>query len=378
MGSLGGGSKQKTSNTSTSTSTSAPLTPAQVQEYYTQLNANSGGRLADYAMNGTPATPYTPLGPAGQVTATQASFTPVDWSKQLTAPQVNAAGMTPVKAPQVAFSAGTQPVAASLAGAPREVAYNELTADQLTALGGLGALREAMARRESAQTLAQYAADPSLSVFQRLRANQLENQDLGGTLDALAAEREAAIAQLAGTQRVQTLAADLANQSAVNQGQQFNATQQQAAALANQDAALKAQQINSQVALANQAAQLQAAMANATNAKDVASLQAQLDMTYQQLLGNLTNSQSQMGLQAALFNAGAVNEANQFNVGTALTEAQRQYLADLANAGLTAKDMQTLADIYFGGMGQTTTSTSSSTGTGTSNQGILSGITLSI
>jgi hypothetical protein len=71
-----------------------------------------------------------------------------------------------------------------------------------------------------------------------------------------------------------------------------------------------------------------------------------------------------------MFNAGQQATADQFNVGTALTEAQREYLAQVANAGLTSADMQALANIYFGGKGQVQSQSQ--------NSGLLSGISLTI
>lgn len=298
MGSLGGGSK----------SSSKPLTPGQVQGYYTQLNANSGGRLADFARTGTQPTAYTPLSDAGRVTAPrataqQAGYQPLDVGSRLTVPTL---------------------------GAAERVSIDALTPERVTALGGLGALREQAARRQSAQSLAQVAADPGLSTFQRLRANQLEAQDLGGTLDALAAEREAAITGLLTEQQGRQLQAALANQGA---GNQFS--------------------------LAG----------------------AQLGMDYQQLLGSLTGDEQGRQLQAALANQAAANQTSQFNaqqtaaadalnVQTALEEARRQYAAQVANASLSRDDMEALARIYFGGSGQVVNESQK--------QGALSGITLAV
>ncbi len=288
MGSLGG---------SSSKSSSKPLTPTQVQGYYNTLNSNSGGRLADFAANGTAPTAYDGIGAAGKVTAPTATATPVNYqpadiTSQLSAPTL---------------------------GAAAQVNYNALTPEQVTAAGGLGALQEQVARRQNAQTLAQYAADPTLTTFQRLRANQLENQDFSGTLDALAKEREAAITGLLSDQSKQQLTADLANQAATNQ---FGLTG------------------------------------------------AQMGLDYQKLLAGVLGDQQGRDLQAALANAAAANStsqfnaqqqagADQFNVATALTEAQRKYQAAAANAGLTSADLQALASIYFGGTGSTSSSSQS-------------------
>jgi hypothetical protein len=324
-----------------------------------------------------------------------------------------------------------------------------LTPEQATAVGGLGALREQQARRANSQTLAQYAADPGLSTFQRLRANQLEQQDFGATLDALAQEREAAIVQLLADQRARTLQADLANQAEVNRGAQFNATQQASADQFNVGAALdasKANQSNAQAvgltnannstamtqlaaqlgmdyqsliggltsteqgrrlqadiatqdarnqasqfnaaqqaaasqfnvatALADAQREFEASRANQDAINNAAQLQARLGMDYEQLLGGLTSTEQGRLLQAGQFNAGQQSTADQFNASlaqsSALTEAQRQYLADAANAGLSAADMQALADIFFGGSGSTSTSTSRGS------TGLLDGLTVAV
>ena len=464
MGSAGG---------SSSSSKSKPLTPGQVQGYYNQLDTNTGGRLADFAQSGTQPTQYTGLGAAGQVTAPQAqassyNYQPVNYADLLQAPsvapaalatynpvnaqvtapqaQISLAGYNPydyndlLTAPRVgqAAQASLTPIAApptvtAPTAATREVGYQELTPEQAMAVGGLGTLREQQARRSNAQTLAQYAADPGLSTFQHLRANQLENQDFNGTLDALNQERESAIVQFLADQRAKTLQADLANQSEVNKGAQFNATQKSAADqfnvsrgleanLANQQNAQTVGMFNAsernamtklasqlgmdyqslmgnltsteqgrmlQLALANQSAQNQGAQFNATQQADanrlnaqlgvqvaqgnqsaqnsMAQLASQLGLDYQSLLGNLTSTEQGRLLQAGQGNQNALNQtsqfnanqtqaADQFNVNTASTDAQRTYLANLANAGLTSADMQTLANIFFGGTGQTTSS----------------------
>jgi hypothetical protein len=462
MGSLGGSSKSK--------SESKPLTPAQVQGYYNQLNTNSGGRLADFARNGTQPTQYTPVGAPERVTGASIDYEPLDFREQLNAPRVAPAAQAnyspvnrQVTAPKAlgygvnytpydysallqqptvgaAAQASVSPIDAPAAvaaptAATREVGYTELTPEQATAVGGLGALREQQARRANSQTLAQYAADPGLSTFQRLRANQLEQQDFGATLDALAQEREAAIVQLLADQRARTLQADLANQAEVNRGAQFNATQQasadqsnaQAVGLTNannstamtqlaaqlgmdyqsliggltsteqgrrlqadiatQDARNQASQFNAAqqaaasqfnvaTALADAQREFEASRANQDAINNAAQLQARLGMDYEQLLGGLTSTEQGRLLQAGQFNAGQQSTADQFNASlaqsSALTEAQRQYLAYAANAGLSAADMQALADIFFGGSGSTSTSTSRGS------TGLLDGLTVAV
>jgi hypothetical protein len=311
MGSLGGSSKSK--------SESKPLTPAQVQGYYNQLNTNSGGRLADFARNGTQPTQYTPVGAPERVTGASIDYEPLDFREQLNAPRVAPAAQAnyspvnrQVTAPKAlgygvnytpydysallqqptvgaAAQASVSPIDAPAAvaaptAATREVGYTELTPEQATAVGGLGALREQQARRANSQTLAQYAADPGLSTFQRLRANQLEQQDFGATLDALAQEREAAIVQLLADQRARTLQADLANQAEVNRGAQFNATQQASADQFNVGAALDASKANQSNAQA-------VGLTNANNSTAMTQLAAQLGMDYQSLIGGLTSTE---------------------------------------------------------------------------------------
>ncbi|MCW7555522.1 hypothetical protein NX722_23445 [Endozoicomonas gorgoniicola] len=56
--SLGGG---KSKSKSQSSSESSPLSPDEVQKYFEMINKNSGGRLNDWATNGTAAVNYNPL-----------------------------------------------------------------------------------------------------------------------------------------------------------------------------------------------------------------------------------------------------------------------------------------------------------------------------
>lgn len=132
---------------------------------------------------------------------------------------------------------GTQPVS-----------YDAPTDAQIQSLGGLGATQRRDVQSARDQVIQQLTADPSLTTFQRLRSNQLTNQDAQSRLDAIDQETQAAI----------------------------------------------------------------------TNA--------------------------------------------------AMQRAQNKYNANVANAGLTSKDLALLAEIFFGGKGQTSSSSSNSTGTFQQNQ----------
>lgn len=91
------------------------------------------------------------------------------------------------------------------------VGYEQLSAEDIRALGGMGATREASAQRAQGQSLEQIGADPSLSVFQRQRARQLTNQDYRDQLDAIAKETEAAITGLKSQEAGRGYQADVAN-----------------------------------------------------------------------------------------------------------------------------------------------------------------------
>ncbi len=209
--------KSSGKTTTSNNSTSAPLTPEEVAAYYAKLNEQTGGRLSMFAMNGTPAVNYG-----------GASY--------------------------------TSP------GAPETASYAALTPDQIKALGGLGATRAADVNRARAEAVQQITADPNLTLAQRQRSTQLNDQDTQARLDAINKETEAAITGLS-SQEAQ---------------RQYESTK---------------------------------AAADTKNA--FASTEAQRQYT------------------------------------AASEEAARKYQAELAQAGLTAKDLELLANIFFGGKGQT-------------------------
>lgn len=148
-------------------SSSAPLTANQVATYYGKVDELSGGALDDYAKRGTAATAYTPVSRA-------------DLVKPGT---VNA----------------------------QTVAYNAPTADNVKALGGLGATRAAEIERMRQSGRSETAADPSLSVFQKTRVNQLSDQDSQDRLDAIKKETEAAIAGMVSESAGRDLTAQTTN-----------------------------------------------------------------------------------------------------------------------------------------------------------------------
>lgn len=76
------------------------------------------------------------------------------------------------------------------------VAYKAPTASQVKALGGLGATQKLDIRRAQQQQLDQITSDPSLSAFQKVRGEQLTNQDALQQTQALDKETEAAITAL--------------------------------------------------------------------------------------------------------------------------------------------------------------------------------------
>ena len=76
------------------------------------------------------------------------------------------------------------------------VTYKAPTNAQVKALGGLGATQKLDINRAQQQALDQLNADPSLSVFQKVRGEQLTNQDALQQRQALDKETEAAITAL--------------------------------------------------------------------------------------------------------------------------------------------------------------------------------------
>ena len=100
----------------------------------------------------------------------------------------------------------------SQGGMSPEVNYQQLTPQQLRAMGGAGATRELGAQRVRDDTLGRVQADPRLSVYQSQYAGQQADRDYWSNLDAILKESEAGMTALAGQQRTQDLNA-----------QQFNA-----------------------------------------------------------------------------------------------------------------------------------------------------------
>lgn len=118
------------------------INPDELTEYFTRQNELSGGRLNQFAKQGTGETEY------GGANFTNANYT---------------------------------------AARPRDI----------KALGGLGATQLSSIATERQQGRQETAADPSLSIFQRQRSNQLSEQDLDARADAIRKETEAQIGALA-------------------------------------------------------------------------------------------------------------------------------------------------------------------------------------
>jgi hypothetical protein len=215
------GSKKQSSQEQ---STTKPLTPEQVRAYFSDVDEISGGRLSRFATEGTAPVDYQGLALAGEAPG------------------------------------GRQTI--------QTASYQQLTPDELRAVGGAGETRRFAIERARKQAVGDQAADPSLSVAQRFRARQLTDQDAGDQLDAVNRETEALITQLAGGEREKAFTADAARAQAINQ---------------------------------------------------------------------ITSE-----------------------------ELSRRYQADLAKAGLTAADLDQLAQIYYGGKGQTSSGTGFSKGSGPS------------
>ena len=219
-----GSNKSKNKSQQTSSSSSQPLNADQLQSYWNQLNANAGGRLNTFAQAGTPGVDYQGPGDRALVTA-----------------------------------------------AP--VSYEGVTADQVRALGGLGATRTNRADQAYRRAIEEALADPSLTTFQRSRTRQNLTRDLSAEQDAIAQEVEAAITGLASQEAGRRL----------------------------------------ETATGNETRSMQAATSNQAYLAD---------------------------------------------------EARKAYDAALAKAGITAKDLELLASIFFGGKGQTSTSYGQGTSSG--------------
>lgn len=81
-------------------------------------------------------------------------------------------------------------------------AFTGLSPDQIKSLGGLGATRTNQITSERDRVNSDYGADSSLSVAQKLRAQQLNNNSANSNLDAIAKETEAAITGLANSNEI--------------------------------------------------------------------------------------------------------------------------------------------------------------------------------
>ncbi len=77
------------------------------------------------------------------------------------------------------------------------VDYQALTQEDIKALGGLGATRMSQVDEARRQAAAELAADPSMTLYQRQRATQMNNRDTNDRMDAILKETEAAIATMA-------------------------------------------------------------------------------------------------------------------------------------------------------------------------------------
>lgn len=81
------------------------------------------------------------------------------------------------------------------------VGYDELTAQQLRALGGAGATRELAAGRAYGDQMDAVRADPRLSVAQGQRTRELATREYQGNLDAVAKEVEALLTGVSQEER---------------------------------------------------------------------------------------------------------------------------------------------------------------------------------
>ena len=72
-------------------------------------------------------------------------------------------------------------------------AYQGASVDQIKSLGGLGATRTNELTQNRDRVNKEYGSDASLSVLQKLRAQQLNNNSANSALDAINKETEAAI-----------------------------------------------------------------------------------------------------------------------------------------------------------------------------------------
>jgi hypothetical protein len=104
---------------------------------------------------------------------------------------------------------------------PMQVNYDPLTPGQLSAMGGAGQTRRLGAERAFEDLMQRTGADPRLSVFQRQYAGEQGAREYASNLDAINAESEAALTELAAANRAmqmkaQTEQGQLNNQQIAN------------------------------------------------------------------------------------------------------------------------------------------------------------------
>jgi hypothetical protein len=91
------------------------------------------------------------------------------------------------------------------------VPYRSLQPEQVSSLGGLGATQRTNLERQFDDALSRNRANPSLSLFQRQRADQLTTRDFVGQQRSLDEEIEAAIVALTQEERRREYQAAIAN-----------------------------------------------------------------------------------------------------------------------------------------------------------------------
>lgn len=82
--------------------------------------------------------------------------------------------------------------------------YQQQSPDEIRKLGGLGATQVQGIEAERNRQNAEINADPTLSVFQRMRAKQISNDGFADRLRAINAETEAAIASQANREHLRS------------------------------------------------------------------------------------------------------------------------------------------------------------------------------
>lgn len=127
---------------------SNPLTPDELGAYYAKLNQLTGNKLGAQSGIITEPTEYKELN-------ADLTYRPSQW---------------------------------------QDLNYKPVSDAQIKNLGGAGATRQLAAQQGRQQAIEQLLADPSLSIYQRQRSNQLINRDYSSQSDAIAKEVEAALA----------------------------------------------------------------------------------------------------------------------------------------------------------------------------------------